>query len=96
MTKYVLGVEFDHAEGAILDYGFDWADWLAVGESVTASTWSTDDTTILLENDGISGDITTTFVNGGDAGVTAVITNEITTSDGRTDSRSITLNIKVR
>jgi len=25
---------------AVLDYGFDWSDWLADGETISTSTWT--------------------------------------------------------
>ena len=75
---------------AILDYGFDWSDWLASGETLTASTWTVpagiseganqrDDTSVLI------------WLSGGTVGESYLISCKIVTSDSRTDERSFTI-----
>jgi len=79
------------APGADLDYGFDWVDWLETGETVTSSLWSAPPS-VTLARAQLLGDVrTSTFAKIDRAGYTGKITNTITTSDGRTDSRSILL-----
>lgn len=80
---------------AVLDYGFDWSDWLATGEVITTSTWSV--TTGLTKDSDSSNDTATTiWVNGGTAGLSYTITNHIITSAGRADDRSHTIKVKDR
>lgn len=94
------GWTHEHAPGASLDYGFDWKSngWLKPGEIITASEWAPAPAGIelsraqLLEARGI----TSVFATGGVAGYQYRITNTITTSQGRKDSRSITLVCKAR
>lgn len=80
---------FKKSLGAILDYGFNWSDWLADGETITASTWtvptgiseganSRDDTSVKV------------WLSGGTVGETYLISCKITTSvSPRADERSL-------
>ena len=80
---------------ANLDYGFDWSDWLADGETILTSTWTV--TTGLTKDSDSSNDTATTiWVSGGTAGTSYTITNHITTSAGREDDRSHVLKVKDR
>lgn len=91
--------QFDHAPGADLDYGFDWREngWLETGETVTNSNWSVQPAGMTLSRQQIAQDvITSVFAAGGITARQYVLTNTITTSKGRTDSRTIRLNCKVR
>lgn len=91
--------QYDHAPGADLDYGFDWATngWLEDGEIVTTSTWSVQPAGITLSRQQIAQDaITSVFAAGGVQGRRYLLTNTITTSAGRKDSRNITLDCMIR
>ena len=80
---------------SVLDYGFDWSDWLADGETILTSTWTV--TTGLTKDSDSSNDTATTiWVSGGTAGTSYTITNHITTSAGREDDRSHVLKVKDR
>jgi hypothetical protein len=87
-----------HAPGAELDYGFDWSDWLATGETVTTSTWAevtaSDDFT--LTNDQNASNITSVFFNGGVEGKNYTIQNTVVTSDDREDNRIIEIQCRIR
>lgn len=89
--------EFDHAIGAVLDYGFNWTakNWLATGETITTSTWTAPVGVTLTDSQNSAG-ITSVFVSGLFAGVVYEITNKIVTSLGRTDVRTIILSCKQR
>jgi hypothetical protein len=86
--------EFEHAPNSKLDYGFDWTLWLATGETVATSNWTTD----LLANSSPAntGTVTSVFVEGGVVGTSYKLVNTITTSVGRIDSRTIKLSCKNR
>lgn len=91
--------EFDHAPGADLDYGFDWREnkWLETGETVTNSVWTVQPAGVTLTRQQIVQDaVTSVFAAGGTNGRQYVLTNTITTSKGRTDSRTIRLNCRPR
>lgn len=87
--------EFEHAPNAKLDYGFDWSLWLASGETISASSWVVD--TALSQTSPINtGTVTSVIVEGGVAGTSYKLINNITTSVGRKDSRTIKLLCKNR
>lgn len=87
--------EFEHAPNAKLDYGFDWTSWLASGETISTSSWTTD--TLTSSSPQITDNkITSVFVEGGVVGTSYKIVNTVTTSVGRIDSRTIRLSCKNR
>ena len=77
---------------ASLDYSVDWGNgYLQSGETLATSIWTIFPADM---NEVISGNtptIATITVSGGIAGRIYQLTNRITTSDGRTDERSITI-----
>lgn len=85
-----------HAPGADLDYSVNWMPWLDSGETIATSDW-TASTGITLSRAAVVGStMASVFAAGGVAGQSYVLTNTITTSAGRTDSRTITLRCAVR
>lgn len=80
------GYYINKKPSSILDYGFDWSQWLDA-EAIETSTWSVQSG---LEKSNESHDDTTTSVkiSGGVAGETYVVTNTIVTDSGLQDSRS--------
>lgn len=99
-----------HDPDARLDYGFDWSDpdaeggpWLAVGETITASTWEmferdgvTPTVEILVDTDSHTTTTTTLWLVAVPAsrGKGFKATNHIVTSQGRKEDRSIAVNCK--
>lgn len=77
---------------AVLDYGFDWSDWLADEEIISESTWTVEDG-ITKDSDSKTNTVTTIWLSGGSAGVEYIMTNHIVTSDGREDDRSFRVKI---
>ncbi len=77
---------------AVLDYGFDWSDWLATAETISTSTWTVE-SGITAGSSAKTDTKTSQWLSGGTAGTTYEITNKIITSQSRTDER--TLNIRV-
>lgn len=86
--------EFEHAPNAKLDYGFDWSMYLSAGETIATSTWSADSLTTSSPQMGDK--ITSVFVEGGVIGGNYNLTNSITTSVGRRDSRTLKIFVKNR
>lgn len=82
--------EIVHAPGAILDYTFNWTEWLQQGETILTSVWSITPS-LTLNNEQNQSGVTSVFVNGGVVNKIYYLTNTITTSVGRTDSRTIVL-----
>lgn len=83
--------------GAILDYTINWGGgYLQSGESVSTSVWSifpSDITQVIASNTASSASIT---VSGGVVGRLYQLSNRITTSQGRTDERSIIVRVEQR
>lgn len=80
---------FTQDPDAELDYGFDWTDWLAAGETivdydVTATAGIAIGPTPTAEDDGI----VTVWLSDGTAGATVQVTCHITTSSGRQDDKT--------
>jgi hypothetical protein len=86
-------VTFAKDPSAVLDYAFDWTEWLADGETI-------DDFTITLQS-GITsggtdtnvGGVVTAWVAGGTAGTYYTVACLVETSQGRTDERTIKLHV---
>lgn len=80
---------------AVLDYGFDWSDWLQAAETITASSWTVP-TGITSTGDTFGDKATTIWLAAGTAGEEYKVTNHIVTSAGREDDRSHTIKVKDR
>jgi len=78
--------------GANLDYSFDWEDWLAVGETISTSSWSVS-AGITKGSETDTDTTTTVWLTGGTAGTAYTITCTVTTSTGRIDDRSMTIKV---
>jgi hypothetical protein len=89
---------------AILDYGFNWQaeedPYLEQGDSIATSTWSVaaPDNNLTIGSSSIdtTQTITIVWISAGTLGVVYTLTNQITTAAGRTDNRSMFIEIKQR
>lgn len=77
---------------SVVDYGFEWADWLSSGEVILTSIWLLE-TDIIESSNSFTDTQTSVFISGGDAGNVYTITNRISTAT-RVEDRS--MNIPVR
>ncbi len=85
-----------HDPDARLDYTWDWTAWLTEGETITSAE--------ILPTDGLATDdtghddttVTTWVTTSLEAGKSGGVTCRITTSAGRIDDRTITLQIADR
>ena len=80
---------------AVLDYSVDWSKWLA-GDQIQTSAWSVSDPAIEATGDSNTPTRTTVWLAGGVAGQSYTVTNRITTSGGRTDDRSLVIQVQDR
>lgn len=78
---------------ANLDYQIDWTAWLA-GDTISASSWSAAGITVGANTH--TDAVATVWLSGGSAGSSYVVTNQITTTGGRTDERKITILVRDR
>lgn len=80
---------------AILDYTFDWSDWLRSGDTISTSSWTVT-SGMTKVTDTATTTTATIWVSGGTAGITYTAKNTIVTAAGRTDSRSLYLKVEER
>lgn len=80
---------------AVLDYAFDWTAWLQDGETITDHT-ITVAAGITNPSSSEAAGVVTVWLSGGTAGTTYTVECLITTSEGRTDERSMTVSVKER
>ena len=80
---------------AVLDWAFDWSDWLGVAETITASTVTVD---AGLTKDSATNTTTkaTVWLSGGVVGTTYKVVNNVVTNQGRTDERTIAIRVTDR
>lgn len=105
MTTYN---RFTKDPNAVLDYKFDWkpltngapggtSDWLAASETIASKT-VTVQTGLTKDSDALTDSNTsvTVWLSGGTAGETYEVACKITTSAGRTDKRTIKIQVTQR
>lgn len=76
---------------AVLDYSFDWTLWLAAGETIATKT-IVPSSGITVTTSSITAGVVTIWVTGATpVASTQTLTCRITTDQGRTDDRTISL-----
>lgn len=80
---------------ALLDFGWNWADWLASGETIASKTVTVSDgiTVDSLED---TDSTVTVWLTGGTAGEKYEVACRITTSAGRIDERTFLVSVRNR
>ena len=83
---------------AILDYSIDWDDaYLQLGETISTSVWSVLPAgTLTIDSTASTASVATATVSAGTTGHIYRLTNRITTSNSRTEERSITIRVQER
>ena len=88
---------------AVLDYAFDWKEWLATGETIAVDSETgeklitiTADTGIAVDSSTEDAGKVTVWLSGGTAGINYRVACLITTSAGRTDERTIWIKVTDR
>jgi hypothetical protein len=79
---------------AILDYTFDWSEWLGT-DTISTSTFTLT-SGITKDSDSKTTTTTTIWLSGGTSGSTYLVTNRIVTVGGRTEDRSIMIEVRSR
>lgn len=80
---------------AVLDYLFSWATWLAQGETISTHT-VTPDPGINLDSHPATGTGVTCWLSGGTSGQRYEVHCHVTTSQGRQDTRTLTVDVQPR
>ena len=91
----MLTNQYTKDPSAILDWAYDWTDWLAAAETITDHT-ITADTGITVDSSAESDGKVTVWLSGGTAGINYKVACKITTSAGRTDERTIWIKVVER
>ena len=76
---------------AILDFAFDWSDWLATGETISTRVMTVPSGITLSSTDTESSGVVTFWLSGGTAGNWYDVACKITTSASRTDERTMNI-----
>lgn len=76
---------------AVLDYQFDWSDWLS---SDTISSYTITASGITVDSDSNTDTAVTVWLSGGTVGDAATVECKIVTAASRTDERTIKLAIR--
>lgn len=83
---------------AVLDYKWDWDDWLEAGESISSRTVTVASGDVTVNSSSItdSGRSVTAWLSGGAADTSNELTCHIVTDAGREDDRTIRVSIRER
>jgi hypothetical protein len=79
---------------AVLDYVFDWSDWLPEGDTITACAWACGDITKTGES--FTDHTTTVWLTGGEHGRDYPVRCRVTTAQGRMDDYTLLLRVRQR
>lgn len=74
-----------------LNYSIDWSKALPQGVTIASAEWSATPAGLDLSSPSHAQKATTVWISGGSAGLTYLVTCEITTSAGQTFQRSVRL-----
>lgn len=81
---------------SVLDYTIDWGtNWLADGETISSSSWTVQ-SGLTEDSDSNTTTTATVWLSGGTAGSVYTVTNQITTSAGRTAERTLLIKVEDR
>lgn len=83
-----------HDPDAVLDYIYDWSDWMQPGEEIATHTIVTG-SGLTVDSSSASDTTVTVWVSGAVTG-TRILTCRITTNQGRIDDRSHVLVVQER
>ncbi len=88
--------EFVKDPNAVLDYLWDWSDWLKDDEEIVTMSFIKDPSTITIASTSNTAKNATAWLSSGVINTKYRITNRITTDQDRTEDRTITVRIKDR
>lgn len=81
---------------AVLDWAFDWSNWLAPGEVISGTPVVTVDSGLVKDSQSNTGSRVTVWLSGGTSGTTYKVACRVTTDQGRTDERTIGIRVTER
>jgi len=86
--------EFTKDPNAVLDYTWDWSDWLDADTISSSST--TVETGLTEDSESHTTTTVTVWLSGGTPGEDYEVTNRIVTAGGRTEDRTIVILVRER
>ena len=86
--------EFTKDSNAVLDYIWDWSDWL--GSDTISSSSVTVQTGLTADSDSNTTTTATVWLSGGTPGEDYEVTNRIVTAGARTEDRTIIIMVRER
>lgn len=82
---------------AVMDFGVDWSNWLGV-DTLSTSAWSITTTAtspaLVIDSDVSNTTVATVWLSGGKVGTKYALLNRVTTAGGRTNDRTIYVQVK--
>lgn len=87
----IISAHFQKRDTAVLDYQVDWSDWL-IGDTISASSWTVA-SGLTKDSDVHTSTSATVWLSGGTVGQTYEVVNTITTAAGRTDYRTLLVEV---
>jgi hypothetical protein len=78
---------------AVLDYEFDWSDWLATGDGIASHT-VTPDTGLTVDSDSATSTAVTVWLSGGTVNENYNVVCHIVTTAGREDDRTAVIAVQ--
>ena len=96
---YYIGTDglrpIDKDPTAVLDYPFDWIEWLNTAETISSTSVTVSINPLTVESNAVNATSKAVIVwlSGGVVGTSYRVSVTITTSEQRTDTRSINVNI---
>lgn len=87
-----MSATFTKDPSATLDYTIDWTAWLG-SDQIIAAAWAVPADLTNVKNT-YSLSTATIWLSGGAAGITYYVDCEISTDQGRIDSRQLTINVE--
>jgi hypothetical protein len=83
---------FEKDPDAVLDYEFDWSDWLPSGDTIASAVVEAE-TGIVIDSQANTSTAVTVWLSGGTANTGYEVTCHITTAEARQDDRTITIHV---
>lgn len=83
---------FEKDSDAVLDFQFEWEDWLGPSETITSVT-ITASPGITVDSSTNTDDTVTVWLSAGTAGQPYTVACRITTNQARTDERTMTIRV---
>ena len=90
---------FTKDPSAVLDYTFDWSEYLAETspvDTIASSNWTASPSGITIDSDNNSTTQATVWLSGGSRGSKYKLVNRIVTAGGRTDERTLYVRVQNR